>query len=187
MDFKAPDDWAPMVDDDAPRNPAWLSRYELHGVPLGSDSATALRPVAPVRPRAAAILSRQASAQLQSRAAVVPAPAWVSSARPLPRRPTFAPAPLPAPKRTKKTASIRTASVVTPMLVVAIHDSDGEVSYYRPTPGQQLFLIFNSHAIGKRVPVDSLTFFLDGSRIEGDQTPEDLGLEPGDRIDCVRG
>ncbi len=190
MDFKAPDDWAPMVDDDAPRNPAWLSRYELHGVPLGSDSATALRPVAPVRPRAAAILSRQASAQLQSRAAVVPAPAWVSSARPLPRRPTFASAPTPAPKRTKKTASIRTASVgpvETPLLVVAIHDSDGEVSYYRPTPGQQLFLIFNSHAIGKRVPVDSLAFFLDGSRIEGDQTPEDLGLEPGDRIDCVRG
>ena len=30
MDFKAPDDWAAMVDDDAPRNPAWLSRYELH-------------------------------------------------------------------------------------------------------------------------------------------------------------
>ena len=88
---------------------------------------------------------------------------------------------------TKKTASIRTASVVTPMLVVAIHDSDGEVSYYRPSPTEQLFLIFNSHAIGKRVPVDSLAFFLDGSRIEGDQTPEDLGLEPGDRIDCVRG
>ena len=97
---------------------------------------------------------------------------------------------MPAPKRTKKTASIRTASVgpvETPLLVVAIHDSDGEVSYYRPTPGQQLFLIFNSHAIGKRVPVDSLAFFLDGSRIDGDQTPEDLGLEPGDRIDCVRG
>ena len=47
-------------------------------------------------------------------------------------------------------------------------------------------MIFNSHATGKRVPVDSLTFFLDGSRIEGDQTPEDLGMEPGDRIDCVR-
>ena len=43
MDFKAPDDWVAMVDDDAPRNPAWLSRYELHGVPLGSDSATALQ------------------------------------------------------------------------------------------------------------------------------------------------
>ena len=43
MDFKAPDDWVAMVDDDAPRNPAWLSRYELHDVPLGSDSATALQ------------------------------------------------------------------------------------------------------------------------------------------------
>ena len=43
MDFKAPDDWVAMVDDDGPRNPAWLSRYELHGVPLGSDSATALQ------------------------------------------------------------------------------------------------------------------------------------------------
>ena len=43
MDFKAPDDWVAMVDDDAPRTPAWLSRYELHGVPLGSDSATALQ------------------------------------------------------------------------------------------------------------------------------------------------
>ena len=92
---------------------------------------------------------------------------------------------MPAPKRTKKTPSIRTASVKS-ILCVAIHDSDGEVSYYRPTPGQQLFLIFNSHAIGKRVPVDSLAFFLDGSPISGDQTPEDLGLEPGDRIDCVR-
>ena len=92
---------------------------------------------------------------------------------------------MPAPKRTKKTPSIRTASVKS-ILCVAIHDSDGEVSYYRPKPTEQLFLIFNSRAIGKRVPVDSLTFFLDGSRIEGDQTPEDLGLEPGDRIDCVR-
>ena len=46
--------------------------------------------------------------------------------------------------------------------------------------------IFNSHAIGKRVPVESLAFFLDGSPISGDQTPEDLGLEGGDRIDCAR-
>ena len=92
---------------------------------------------------------------------------------------------MPGPKRTKKTASIRTGPVES-ILCVAIHDSDGEVPYYRPSPTEQLFLIFNSHATGKRVPVDSLTFFLDGSPISGDQTPEDLGLEPGDRIDCVR-
>ena len=171
--------------------------YAAPTAPPAAAPAPASRPVAPARPRAAALFARQASAQLQSRAAVVPAPAWSSS--PKRKEPAMdvqgALAKRKAAKkkpaaRKKKTPSRRTGPVgpvVTPLLVVAIHDSDGEVSYYRPTPGQQLFLIFNAHAIGKRVPVDSLAFFLDGSPISGDQTPEDLGLESGDRIDCVRG
>ena len=137
-------------------------------------------------------------------AASAPAPGIYYAAPTQP--PPAAPAPLPSPKRTKKTPSMRTTSVGTcplapaaprggarpkrtkavPGLLVAIHESGGGVSsYWLPTKAK-LSTIFNSHAIGKRVPVDSLTFFLDGSRIEGDQTPEDLGLEPGDRIDCVR-
>ena len=40
-----------------------------------------------------------------------------------------------------------------------------------------------AYAIGKRVPVDSLAFFLDGSPISGDQTPEDVDMEDGDQID----
>ncbi len=43
MDFKAPDDWVAMVDDDAPRTPAWLSRHALVAVPLESDLAVSLR------------------------------------------------------------------------------------------------------------------------------------------------
>ena len=146
-------------------------------------------------------------------AAAAPAPAAAASA-PAPgiyyaaptQPPPAAPAPLPSPKRTKKTPSLRTTSVGTcplapaaprggarpkrtkavPGLLVAIHESGGGVSsYWLPTKAK-LSTIFNSHAIGKRVPVDSLTFFLDGSPISGDQTPEDLGLEPGDRIDCKR-
>ena len=43
MDFKAPTDWEPMEDDDAARDPAWLSRHALVAVPLESDLAVSLR------------------------------------------------------------------------------------------------------------------------------------------------
>ena len=140
-------------------------------------------------------------------AASAPAPGiyYAAPTAPPPAAPAPAsvppPAAVPSPKRTKKTPSMQTTSVGTcPLapaaprggalppggLVVAIHESGGDVSRYLLPTKAKLSTIFNSHAIGKRVPVDSLTFFLDGSRIEGDQTPEDLGLEPGDRIDCVR-
>ena len=147
-------------------------------------------------------------------AAAAPAPAAAASAPATgiyyaapTQPPPAAPAPSPSPKRTKKTPSLRTTSVgtcplapaaprggarpkgtkaVTPGgLVVAIHESGGDVScYWLPTKAK-LSTIFSSHAIGKRVPVDSLAFFLDGSPISGDQTPEDLGLEGGDRIDAM--
>ena len=43
MDFTPPSDWAPMPDDDAARDPAWLSRHALVAVPLESDLAVSLR------------------------------------------------------------------------------------------------------------------------------------------------
>ena len=43
MDFTPPSDWAPMEDDDAARDPAWLSRHALVAVPLESDLAVSLR------------------------------------------------------------------------------------------------------------------------------------------------
>ena len=43
MDFTPPSDWAPMEDDDAGRDPAWLSRHTLVAVPLESDLAVSLR------------------------------------------------------------------------------------------------------------------------------------------------
>ena len=43
MDFKAPTDWEPMEDDDAARDPAWLSRHALVAVPLDADLAVSLR------------------------------------------------------------------------------------------------------------------------------------------------
>ena len=43
MDFTPPSDWAPMPDDDAARDPAWLSRHALVAVPLDADLAVSLR------------------------------------------------------------------------------------------------------------------------------------------------
>ena len=43
MDFKAPTDWEAMDDDDAARDPAWLSRHALVAVPLDADLAVSLR------------------------------------------------------------------------------------------------------------------------------------------------
>ena len=153
-----------------------------------------------------------APAPAPAAASAAPAPGiyYAAPTAPPPAAPAPAsvppPAAVPSPKRTKKTPSMQTTSVGTcplapaaprggarpkrtkavPGLLVAIHESGGGVSsYWLPTKAK-LSTIFNSHAIGKRVPVESLTFFLDGSPIDGDQTPEDLGMEPGDRIDCER-
>ncbi|ETV98915.1 hypothetical protein H310_08404 [Aphanomyces invadans] len=44
--------------------------------------------------------------------------------------------------------------------------------------------IFDNFAHAKGIPVETLRFFFDGTRLKGDVTVESLGLESDCRIDC---
>jgi small ubiquitin-related modifier len=45
--------------------------------------------------------------------------------------------------------------------------------------------VFVAYASKKGVAPNSLRFLLDGDRIKGDQTPDDLDLQDGDQVDAV--
>jgi small ubiquitin-related modifier len=48
-----------------------------------------------------------------------------------------------------------------------------------------MFKLFKVYAEQKGVDVSSLRFIFNGDRINRNQTPETLGLEDGDQIDCL--
>lgn len=65
----------------------------------------------------------------------------------------------------------------------------------RGQTGDELFLkvkkttpmlkVFKAYASRKGVSVSALRFLIDGDRVDPDKTPESLGLEEHDQIDCM--
>ena len=45
--------------------------------------------------------------------------------------------------------------------------------------------VFNAYSRRKGVNASSLRFLFDGQRVRGDQTPEDINMEDGDRVDVM--
>ncbi|KAH8076862.1 hypothetical protein JL721_893 [Aureococcus anophagefferens] len=71
-------------------------------------------------------------------------------------------------------------------LMIRVRDVTGEYEAFKLMPTTPLVELFDTYARLKRANVTSLRFLFDGQRVRGDRTPEDIGMEDGDFLDCMR-
>ncbi|EGB01984.1 hypothetical protein AURANDRAFT_18335, partial [Aureococcus anophagefferens] len=71
-------------------------------------------------------------------------------------------------------------------LKIRVRDQTGEYDVFKLMPTTPLVELFDTYARLKRANVKSLRFLFDGQRVRGDQTLEDIGMEDGDSLDCMR-
>ena len=60
---------------------------------------------------------------------------------------------------------------------------EGDEVWFKIKTTTKLQRLFDAYALRKGIDVGSLRFLLDGERLRGDQTPEDIDMEDGDQID----
>ena len=76
------------------------------------------------------------------------------------------------------------ASPPAPSLNIRLHKvPEGEKVWFKLKTTTKLEKVFNAYAAHKGIDVGSLRFFLDGKRLNGNQTPADVDMEDGDQID----
>ena len=76
------------------------------------------------------------------------------------------------------------ASPPAPSLNIRLHKvPEGDEVVFRVKTTTKLQRLFDTYALRKGLDVGSLRFLLDGKRLNGDQTPEDVDMEDGDQID----
>ena len=63
---------------------------------------------------------------------------------------------------------------------------EGDETVYKVKTTTKLQRLFDAYALRKGIDVGSLRFLLDGKRLNGDQTPEDVDVEDGDQIDVFQ-
>ncbi|EGB03375.1 hypothetical protein AURANDRAFT_18161, partial [Aureococcus anophagefferens] len=71
-------------------------------------------------------------------------------------------------------------------LMIRVRDVTGEYEAFKLMPTTPLVELFDTYARLKRANVTSLRFLFDGQRVRGDRTPEDIGMEDGGFLDCMR-
>jgi small ubiquitin-related modifier len=72
-------------------------------------------------------------------------------------------------------------------LNIRVRDQTGEETSFRVAKTTQLDKVFNAYAQRKGMNAIDLRFLFYGQRILSDQTPQDIGMEDGDQIDCMLG
>ena len=73
------------------------------------------------------------------------------------------------------------ASPPAPSLNIRLHKvPEGDEVVFRVKTTTKLQRLFDAYALRKGIDVGSLRFLLDGKRLNGDQTPEDVDVEDGD-------
>ena len=71
-----------------------------------------------------------------------------------------------------------------PSLNIRLHKvPEGDEVWFKVKTTTKLQRLFDTYALRKGIDVGSLRFLLDGKRLNGDQTPEDVDVEDGDQID----
>ena len=63
---------------------------------------------------------------------------------------------------------------------------EGDEVWFKIKTTTKLQRLFDAYALRKGIDVGSLRFLLDGKRLNGDQTPEDVDVEDGDQIDVFQ-
>ncbi len=76
------------------------------------------------------------------------------------------------------------ASPPAPSLNIRLHKvPEGDEVWFKVKTTTKLQKLFDTYALHKGIGSGSLRFLLDGERLRGDQTPEDVDMEDGDQID----
>ena len=70
-------------------------------------------------------------------------------------------------------------------LNIRIRDQTGEETFFKVKKTTKLDKVFNAYSQRKGVNATSLRFLFDGQRVRGDQKPEDINMEDGDRVDVM--
>ena len=73
----------------------------------------------------------------------------------------------------------------TESLNIRVRDRTGEETFFKIKKTTKMHKIFHAWCTRKGLPVTALRFLLDGSRIDGEQTAEDIDMEDGDQIDAL--
>ena len=77
------------------------------------------------------------------------------------------------------------AAQVADSLNIRVRWADGEETFFKIKKSTKMNKLFNAYATRKGLPVTAMRFLLDGARVDGEQTAEDLDMEDGDQLDCV--
>jgi small ubiquitin-related modifier len=70
-------------------------------------------------------------------------------------------------------------------ITVKVRAQDGGEMHFKVKPTTKMERIFDAYATRHGLPLESLRFLLDGTRVKNDDTVKILELEEGDQIDCV--
>jgi small ubiquitin-related modifier len=67
---------------------------------------------------------------------------------------------------------------------LTVKDPQGEEVYFKVRRSTKMRKLFTAFCKKSNTDVASMRFFYQGERIQEDQTPDDLGLHDGDKIDA---
>jgi small ubiquitin-related modifier len=70
-------------------------------------------------------------------------------------------------------------------LAIKVVDSEGAEVFFRIKPKMALRKLMEAYCKRNGTTMDGLRFLFDGDRVNGDQTPEQLGMEEGSQIDVA--
>ncbi|KXZ55767.1 hypothetical protein GPECTOR_2g1317 [Gonium pectorale] len=68
---------------------------------------------------------------------------------------------------------------------LVVKDQTGNEVHFKVKMKTRLEKVFNAYCNKKGVDPGSVRFLFDGTRVAAQSTPEDLGMEDGDVLDCV--
>lgn len=72
-----------------------------------------------------------------------------------------------------------------PLPDVRVRGQTGDELFLKVKQTTPMLKVFKAYASRKGVSVSALRFLIDGDRVDPDKTPESLGLEEHDQIDCM--
>ena len=70
-------------------------------------------------------------------------------------------------------------------VIIRLKDQGGDETFFKVKKSTMMQQIFKAYATRKGVNRRSLKFLIDGTRIDGAETPQSLGLEDQDQVDCI--
>ncbi|OHT07166.1 Small ubiquitin-related modifier 2 [Tritrichomonas foetus] len=77
-----------------------------------------------------------------------------------------------------------TLSASQPTVNLTIKDPQGEEIYFKVKRSAKMRRLFSAFCKRSNIDATTIRFFYQGERIEDDQTPDDLNLQDGDKIDA---